>query len=122
MHQAAAKYWNQIAETQTLATEWAKAIFPLPQDLLDKALDREEARVATVPGADRVVAAAYLKLAPLLWERMAISSYLRENPELRAALPPIESLEEAVKMAANDFRMSEHQLSTLYKLLRKSPD
>ena len=121
MHQAAAKYWNQIAETQTLVTEWAQQMFPLPQGQMDKALAREETRLAREAGGDRVVASAYLKTAPLLWERTAISNYLQENPEQRAALPPLESLSEALRVAASDFQMTESQLSTLSKLLRKKP-
>lgn len=122
MHQAAAKYWNQIAETQPLVTEWARGMFPLPEAQMDAALQREESRLAAVAGGDRVVAAAYLKLAPLLWERTAISNYLQESPELRPAIPPIESLSEALQIAANDFQMTRSQLSTLSKMLRKSPD
>jgi hypothetical protein len=121
MHQAAAKYWNQIAETQTLATEWAQQMFPLPQEQLDLALENEEQRVAALAGGDQVVAAAYLKVMPLLWEREAISRYLREIPSLYSAIPPIPSLTEAVQMAANDFQMSESQLLTLSKLLRRRP-
>lgn len=121
MHQAAAKYWNQIAETQPLATAWAQQMFPLPQAQLDLALENEEARVAALAGGDRAVAVAYLKLMPLLWEREAISRYLREIPSLYSAIPPIPSLSEALQMAANDFQMTESQLSMLSKLLRRRP-
>jgi len=50
------------------------------------ALDKEEARLAAKAGGDLVVAAAYLKLMPLLWERTAISNFLKDNPSLRGAL------------------------------------
>jgi hypothetical protein len=40
VHQASATVWNQIAETQTLETEWALQMFPLPEDQLQVALDR----------------------------------------------------------------------------------
>lgn len=120
MHQAAAKYWNQIAETQTLATPWAEQIFPLPQEQMDKALGREEDRLAKECG-DPVVAAAYLALMPLLWERAAISNYLLENPELRAAMPPLESLSEALRVAAKDYPMTGSRLKKLQQLLQRKP-
>lgn len=120
MHQAAAKYWNLIAETQPLATEWAQQMFPLPQSEMDLALDREEQRLLA-EGVEPVVAAAYLKLMPLLWERTAISSFLRENPELRAAMPPLESLSEALRVAAMDFQMTGSRLKRLQQLLQKKP-
>lgn len=120
MHQAAAKYWNQIAETQPLATPWAQQVFPLPQEQMDKALGREEDSLIAA-GTDPVVAAAYLKLMPLLWERTAISNYLLENPELRAAMPPLESLSEALRVAERDFPMTGSRLLKLRELLQKRP-
>ena len=120
MHQAAAEYWNQIAETQTLATPWAKQMFPLPQDQMDQALTQEETRLTKETG-DGIVAAAYLKLMPLLWERTAISNYLLENPELRAAMPPLESLSEALRVASLDFQMTGSRLKKLQALLQKKP-
>jgi hypothetical protein len=121
MHQAAATYWNQIAAQQPLATEWAEQMFPLPQEELDKALDREEERVAAEAGGDRVVAAAYLKVMPLLWERRAISNYLQDNPTLRGAMPPLESRSEAILIASKDFQLSRSQLEKLSTLLKKPP-
>jgi hypothetical protein len=120
MHQAAAKYWNQIAETQPLATPWAQQMFPLPQTEMDLALQMEESRLVKQCG-DRVVVAAYLALMPLLWERTAISNYLLENPELQAAMPPLESLSEALRVAAMDYPMTGSRLKKLQLLLEKKP-
>ena len=115
MHQVSAAIWNRIAETQTLATEWAQQMFPLPEADLDKALEREEARVGA--RANPHVAAAYLKIMPLLWERTAISSFLRENPNLRHALPTIEDLGEAMEIATRDFRLTAWEQVKLRALL-----
>lgn len=120
MHQAAAKFWNQIAESQPLATEWAQQMFPLPQAQMDKALDREEQRL-TRESNDAVVASAYLKIMPLLWERVAISKYLLANPSLRMAMPPIETIAEAVQIARKDFHLTTPQLMKLSEMLKRTP-
>ena len=84
MHQAAARYWNEIAETQPLKTEWAQQMFPLLQEDMDLALENEEKRLFRETNNPRV-ASAYLKIMPLLWENRAISNYLKDNPSLRGA-------------------------------------
>lgn len=120
MHQAAATFWNQIAETQRLATPWAKQMFPLPQDQLDKALANEEARL-TRETNDPVVASAYLKVMPLLWERTALSNFLRANPTLKIAMPEIDTIGEAIRIARADFRLTTAQLTKLSEMLKKMP-
>ena len=116
MHQVAATIWNQIAEQQPLATGWAQQMFPLPEDDLDRALEREEARLGG--GA---VAAAYLRLMPLLWERTAILNFLSENPSLLAALPTPESPAEALQMARADFSLTPNEQKLLLEMLKKRP-
>lgn len=120
MHQANATVWNQIAEQQPLATTWAQEMFPLPADQLMRALEREEKRLAA-GGNGAVVAAAYLKVMPLLWEKVAISNFLSDNPDLAAAIPPIETATEAVAMASKDFSLTVLQKKRLLKLLQSAP-
>ena len=120
MHQAAAPHWNQIARSQELLTPWAKKMFPLTQVKMDKALDAEEKRLTKE--SDPQVAAAYLKIMPLLWERTAISNYLSENPNLQRAIPPIAHLNEALTIARKDFRLTGAQLTTLSKMLKNPPN
>lgn len=120
MHQAAATYWNQIAQSEHLKTAWAQQMFPLPQAELDKALEREESRLMKETG-DPALAAAYLKIMPLLWERTAISDFLLGNPQLRIAIPPMESLSEALTVARKDFRLSAPQMSKLSEMLKRKP-
>jgi hypothetical protein len=105
MHQAAAMYWNQIAESQELATDWAEDMFSLPQDMLDLALENEERRLIN-EGADFQVSAAYLKFMPLLWERKAISNFLLDNPTLRVAMPPMDNVNEVLDAASEDFSLN----------------
>lgn len=122
MYQIAARVWNQIAETQPLQTEWAQQMFPLPQDELNKALDLEADRVAAEVGGDRQVALAYLSVMPLLWERKAISRFLTENASLIQALPPIETVPEAVNAASMDRPLTSTQQNRLATLLQVLPE
>lgn len=120
MHQAAARYWNAIADSQSLKTEWARQIFPLPQEDMNLALENEEKRLIRET-SNPVLASAYLKVMPLLWESAAISNYLKDNPGLRAAMPPIESIAEAIIMARNDFRLTSRELMKLAEMLKEPP-
>lgn len=120
MHQAAAKFWNEIAATQPLKTQWAQEMFPLPQAELDAALEREEQRL-TRETNDPQVASAYLKIMPLLWENEAISKFLNANPSLMTAMPPLQSQTEALTVARKDFRLTTGQMMKLQKLLSVQP-
>lgn len=120
MQQAAAKYWNEIAESQPLRTEWAQQMFPLPQEDMDLAMENEEKRLIRET-SNPVLASAYLKIMPLLWESAAISSYLNDNPSLRAAIPPIESIAEATMIASMDFRLTKGELVQLAEMLKDPP-
>jgi len=120
MHQAAATYWNAIAGSQSLKTEWARQMFPLQQEDMDLALENEEKRLMRET-SNPVLASAYLKVMPLLWESAAISNYLKDNPGLRAAIPPIESIAEAITMARNDFRLTSRELMKLGEMLKDLP-
>jgi hypothetical protein len=120
MHQAAALYWNLIAQQQPLATEWARRIFPLRQEQMDLALEWEDRKMASLD-VSSAVAAAYIKVMPLLWERKAISNFLLDNPTLRIAMPPQESVAEAVWTARLDYQMTTPELKKLAKLFRKKP-
>jgi hypothetical protein len=120
MHQAAARYWNEIAESQPLKTEWAQQMFPLPQEDMDLALANEEKRLLRETN-NPVVASAYLKIMPLLWENEAISNFLRDNPNLRVAMPEIVSISEAILIARKDFQLTTPEMKKLAEMLRKKP-
>ena len=95
-------------------------MFPLPQSELDRALEREEARL-TRESNDPQVASAYLKIMPLLWENEAISKFLNANPSLTTAMPPLQSLSEALMVARKDFRLTNGQMMKLKTLLSAQP-
>jgi hypothetical protein len=120
MHQAAATYWNQIAEQHPLVTDWAQEIFPMPQEMMDRALANEDRKLES-QGVDPQVAAAYIKFMPLLWERKAISDFLLDNPSLRIAMPPMESIYEALWWAREDFCLNSFQMKELREMLKVPP-
>jgi hypothetical protein len=51
----------------------------------------------------------------------AISNFLLDNPSLRVAMPPQESMAEAIMTARMDFQLTMFQMRELTKLLRKKP-
>ena len=120
MYQAHASFWNRIAETQSLKTEWAKRMFSLTQDALLKALEQETEELKKETTSNRV-RLAYLEIMPLLWENEAISGFCLANPGLRAAMPQIESVPEAVAIADRDYPMTQSEQRELSALLTKGP-
>lgn len=115
MFHAPAATWNRIAEHE-LQSDLAQRLFPLPEEELAEAIDAElEELTATQTEGDEVLAAAFLKVAPSLWEREAIRAYRAEtlDPE-----PPIaETVDEALAIADGDYHLSEEQRDRLEALL-----
>ncbi len=130
MHQVAANVWNQIGSTVPLATGWAQQMFPLPPQDLEKALQVEETRIATEAAAmepkaeqpDYLTAGAYLLVMPLLWEHEAISQFLTEHPEMQRALPTVETVQDAVDLASEEFVLDSTQRQKLGALLQQEPN
>jgi hypothetical protein len=119
MQQAGATVWNEIAETQALRTTWAQQMFPLQADDLDEALALEQERLTEEAG-DPLIAAAYLRVMPLIWEAPAIKAFLAEtgpNP----ALPQIETAQEAAQLASLDYPMTTKQIMKLHSMLQIEP-
>lgn len=103
-----AMYWNRIAREQDLESEWAREVFQLDQqELLDR-VDREWLELKE-QGVDSKVAAAFLDLKPHLLERKALLRFRRDNPDLDlvAALPEVNTPEEALAMADQEHRLDE---------------
>ena len=119
MYQAPATIWNAVAEAGPLRTAWAEQMFPLPQDSLDKALAAEAARIEEEPGSD-ALAAPYLTVMPLLWESEAISRLLEQTGPI-ASLPPVETVDEAMAIATNDFLLTAPEKATLREMLLAPP-
>lgn len=120
MYQAPARIWNEIAETQDLATEWAEQMFPLPPDQMDKALATEEQRLTPIAGSAKV-AAAYLMVMPLVWEQRAIRAFSEQNGP-QGSLPMIRTAQEAVIVASKDFPLTRAEQATLHDMLETAPE
>jgi hypothetical protein len=116
MHQVPPEVWNRIAETQPLETEWAQQMFPLPGDLMDKALERESAELKKA-GNPAPVVAAFHRLAPLVWESEAIAAFVREEPNAAGALPNVVDADEAVMLASMDSALTASEQKQLRQLL-----
>ena len=101
MHQVPMRVWNEIAMSHPLSQPWFQLFRATPEqfpamldELVDKPLEQQ--------GADNRVILAYRLVAPLLMENEAISAYLEETqqPTLRASLPEVTSVNEAVILAS----------------------
>jgi hypothetical protein len=119
MHQAPATIWNQIAEMQPLATPWAEQMFPLSDQEMETALAREEERLTPMAGSAKV-AAAYLMVAPLVWESEAIRAFSEEAGPI-PSLPLIETAQDAVIVASADFPLTKAEQRTLHDMLSTPP-
>lgn len=109
--------WNEIAETQELATEWARKAFRLNQEQAAEAYDREHQTLVD-EGADPEVATAFLEVFPLLAERKAIARFLRTRPDLKGVLPEVTTANEAVMLASMDRPLNLSQQKQLQRLLQ----
>ena len=119
MYQTPALIWNQIAKTQPVQSAYWRSLMEMNQDQLTKALAKLEGELEA-KGADASVVRAYLLVAPLLRENVAISRFLQAQPtpELRACLPELTSINEAVVLATEEFRLKPSQQTQLAQLLK----
>ncbi|MEW6290675.1 MAG: hypothetical protein ACOY4W_00810 [Thermodesulfobacteriota bacterium] len=119
MYQVPNEIWNEIAETQTLATEWGRKMFPLPFAEMQQAVEQEEAALLE-KGTPSKVVTAYQEVMPLLLEHAAISNYLSrpEKMDLRQALPEVRSPAEAALLMSMEHRMSSKEISQLLTMLQ----
>lgn len=121
MYQTPMAVWNEIAKSQPLSQPWA-TLFRLEPDQLPAKLAEMVDRPAEEAGADNETVLAFRLVAPLLVETEAISSYLEETRQsiLRASLPEINSVNEAVMLASMEYRLTPSQQKMLTKLLKKA--
>ena len=121
MYQTPMAVWNEIAKAQPLSQPWA-TLFRLKPEELGQALDKLVDRPIEAQGADNSTVLAYRLVAPLLLENEAISAYLLEvqQPSLRASLPELTSVNQAVMLASAEYRLTPSQQTKLQQLLTKA--
>jgi hypothetical protein len=123
MFQVTPTIWNEIAATQTLKSPLMKKWMALPQEELPPELDRVTKELESA-GASPRATLAYLTVAPLLLENEAISRYLqsKDNESLRAGLPELTTVDEALSLATLEYNLTAKEQAGLRKLLTSSLD
>jgi hypothetical protein len=119
MYQAATEVWNAIAASQPISPEWAPLFRANPTEqstrlsVLTSQLDKRGLSPRAIRG--------FLLVAPLLSENEAISAYLEEagRLDLRAALPELTSINEALIHATMEFRLTPSDQEQLRQALRQ---
>ena len=121
MHQVPMPVWNEIAKSQPLSQPWA-TLFRMTPENLPKGLENMVDAPAEAMGADNKTVLAYRLVAPLLQENEAISQFLLEaqRPNLRASLPEVTSVNQAVILASQEYRLTASQQQKLTQLLTKA--
>ena len=121
MWQVPTVVWNEIARTQKLRTKWAKRVFPMEPIEMLETLDKEMEKLEKEKKVDGPVALAYMKIAPLLMENVAISRYIqmKNAQHLRAALPEVLTAEEATMLASREVVLTPAQLRQIYSLMKE---
>lgn len=117
MYQAATVVWNTIAASQPISPVWAPLFRANPTEQatrlsgLTAQLDQRGLSPAAIRG--------FLLVALLLSENEAISAYLEESGrmDLRAALPEVTSINEAVILATMEYRLTPSDQTQLQQAL-----
>ena len=119
MHQAPTAVWNEIAASQPLSQPWA-TLFRMDEEQMPQGITQYLDNPAEAMGADNSTVLAYRLTAPLLIESEAISDYIVEtqNDMLRASLPELNSVNEAVELATMEYRLNPSQQAKLTELLK----
>lgn len=120
MYQAPQAVWNEIARDQTLKSPRNQKLFQMNPNDRDREL-AEEVQQLVSTGIDKTVAAAYQKVIPLLQENQAISRYIlkHERTDLRAALPEVLTVDEAVMLMQQDFLLDAPKTRQLKSLINR---
>ena len=118
MYQAPTPIWNQIAKTQQMETPLWSGLF-LETDL-PTALQPLE-RQLEAAGADARTIRAFLLVAPLLHENLAISRFVEQTgrTDLRSSMPELTTPNEATILASMEFSLKPSQQQVLLQLLSR---
>lgn len=121
MHQVPAPIWNQIARSQPLDPFWREVMSADP-DEMDKLIESKVDAFAEKYTTDNSVILGFRIVAPLLMENEAISAFIQETGylNLRASLPEVVSVSEAVMLASEEYRLTPSQQRQLQEVLRQA--
>ena len=111
--------WNRIAKEHELKTDYAMRLFNCvsDQELWDE-LDNEGKTLAVL-GMEIGVRSAFLLTRPLLTENEAISDFIVKNEFLkwRTVLPELVSIDDAIWISTQEYRLTGLQQEKLRCLL-----
>ena len=112
------EYWNEILRTQRVRNPLMRRLRALQGLALPEALDRL-ARDQESAGASPRATLAFATVAPLLLENVAISRWIqmRDDDSLRAALPEVVTIKEAVALATAEYSLTSSEQRDLRTLL-----
>ncbi len=110
--------WNAIAKGQPLSKPWS-IVFNMAPEQLAQGVEDLVAQPIRAAGADGPTVQAYCRVAPLLVENAAISAYVTQQKDsrLRATLPEISCVGDAVMFASAEYQLTPQQQAKLKKLL-----
>lgn len=118
VYQTPVPIWNEIVESQQLLHREMERLFSMDQEELFKALEDEDKKLEA-RGLDSTTIVAYHLTAPLLLENEAISRYIQQTNQqfLRASLPELTTVNEAIYLATQEYRLTPSQTKKLRTLL-----
>lgn len=116
MHQLPAAMWNRIAQTGHPTTVTFRTLMSMGQDELDAAMGSLSRRLERVE-SDLVVRLAWMTVAPLLMENVAISRAVEAGVVPREAVPEATTVNEALLLAIREFNLDRSRMSKLRRLL-----
>jgi phosphoglycerate-specific signal transduction histidine kinase len=121
MQQVPDPVWNEIAASQPLHQPF-KTLFKMMDEEMIDGIHSLLDKTAEDQGADNKTVLAYRLTAPLLLENEAISAYIVATgyASLRTSLPELVSVNEALMLATEEYRLSEFQQGKLKSLLKQA--
>lgn len=121
MYQVPTPIWNAIAAAQPLQHQPWKRLFALKTEEQLSALNELESEI-DAKAKDVRVTRAYLLTAPLLMENKAISRFVETQRahSLRAGLPELTTIHEAVDLATAEYNLMPSQQQKLRSLLTEA--
>ena len=110
--------WNEIAATQRIKHPILRELMMLDENQLPPRID-QMAEEQESKGALPRSTLAFSTVAPLLLENEAISRYvqMKDSDSLRGSLPEVTSMDEAVSLATEEYRLTEPEQENLKSLL-----
>ncbi len=120
MMQVSQVIWNDLVATQEVLNPALRKLMEADPEEIDQLLEREADQLEQTYPARAVL--AFQVVAPLLIERKAITNWLvdRNRPDLRASIPEILTIPEAISLMTAEYRINETERKALRKMLESA--